>query len=356
MQYKNFKTGQLIEDHENAPAGWGVDVNTRQFVKKTVDFEPYDAKLYGQGGTSVGGTITLANGQRISPQDPNYATYARQFGIIPQSSSTAPISGTSQEGVNLGLKPHQVAQFSSAGPITTQQVTLSQPTDQFGLTGVFKELFDQLKNQLDQLQKRGQIINPSVQITPEKVAEFTRQAQGEIDPFYSTQLKTAREGFLRSLGFSTEQLIRQEQDLERKFGESTRQIGEQAAETGFTLSGRRQRAERDLAVDTQQAITENRRQLQFQAGTSGREFAGRFGGSALSIPRLSGAPTVSPGETVFGRNAPDQPLYELSPEVYSGLKGTEQFEQEAVTQRRARELEELFRSQEMLKQQRALTF
>lgn len=216
----------------------------------------------------------------------------------------------------------------------------------------FDELYNTLNQYLTELQKRGQVINPNVDLTPDKIAEFMKKAESEIDPYYTSQLKIAREGFLRGVGYSTQEIQRQEQQLEQKYRRQVRSIGEEAAERGFAQSGGRIQEERELAEATQEQIESGRRELGERVGGVAHEFAGRFGTGQLPSFTIGEAPRV--GETSFSRSGRELPFYELSPDVYQGLIGSEEFERRGQVRQRASELEEGFRSQQALNQQRYL--
>ena len=217
---------------------------------------------------------------------------------------------------------------------------------------------------LSELQKRGQSINPDVQITPERVAEFMRQAQSDIGtfmpyaekeilPYYETQLKLAREGFLTSLGYSQQELLQNEQDLERKYQKNIQQIGEQAAERGFALSGGRQKEERETAEEAQRQVGFGRQRFGLQTGEKARQFAQTYGTAQLPTPTISAAPKV--GLEGFERRPEQEAVYTLSPEVYEGLIGSEEFAKRGALRGRAAEIEGAFRESEALKQYRQLT-
>ena len=221
-------------------------------------------------------------------------------------------------------------------------------TDQ--LQEPYKTMIDIMRQQLDELQKRGQTVNADIEITPERVAEFMRQAEGTLDiflpyaekeilPYYKNQLKLAREGFLRGLGYGKDQLLRTEQDIERKFQKTFQQIGESAAERGFALSGARQREEREFTEETQRGIEAVRRQFGFEAGGEARKFAQRFG--TANVPE-------------FEIQEEGRPLYELSPSTYAGITGEQEFQQRAATLSRASELEKAFRESQSIEQQRKI--
>ncbi len=186
-------------------------------------------------------------------------------------------------------------------------MSLDPTPQQTGDSG--QTLLTVLEQFIQGLQGSGLMLNPNVQITPEKILEFTQQASQEINPYFADQLKIHTDQFQREMGLAPQQYER-----------SLRDIGSSAAEQGMALSGRRQEKERLLTEGTQ-----------FQAGTQARQFAQQFGTSNLPT-----APTL---------NAPDRqlPLYTLSDNVYKGLTGTEQFNERAAIKSRTSELESAFR-------------
>ena len=219
----------------------------------------------------------------------------------------------------------------------------------------FTALFSVLVNYLEELKKRGQVINPLVEITPEKTAEFMSKAEFEINPYYASQVKLAREGFLRSLGYTRDEILSQEQDAERKYRSSVRQLGEQLAETGFAQSGARQLGEQELAEQTQRDLERARRKAEFDIGSEAREFAQKYGTEQLPAETITETPRVLPSQLSFERTGRTLPLYSLSPDVYQGLIGEQEFQRRGNVGTRASQLEEAFRTKEQLKQQRQLT-
>ena len=211
-----------------------------------------------------------------------------------------------------------------------------------------------LDEYLAALFERGEVINPGVEITPEKLAEFAAQASREIDPYYSTQLKLASESFLRDVGYTTEDILRTEKIAEEKYGKTVRQLGESEAERGFAYSGARKTKEKELATDTQRQIEEGRRQAQYAGGTGAREFAQLWGSGLPEAPSITTAPTVSPGERTFQWGSGTQPFYQLSPDVYEGLIGERQWEQTAEEKRRVSELEGAWRTKQEAEEYRKL--
>jgi len=211
---------------------------------------------------------------------------------------------------------------------------------------ILDELLEVMRAQLDELRKRGQMINPDVEITPDKVAEFLAQAEREISPYYATQLKLARDTLLSELGYTKEDILRKEQEYERLYGKKLRTIGEEMAEKGFALSGPRIREERELADVTQRLLEEERRTAQRAAEQAARGYAQLWGGEQLPTVTLPEVPTVTAGVAQFQRAQRELPIYQLKPSVYEDLVGEKQWEEKAEKRRRAAELEEAFRTKE----------
>jgi len=287
------------------------------------------------GGASSGG---------VDPSD------VSGWSINPNRSTT---SGASASDALRGI---------SMGELTTQdQVNNAMSNGNSGNAGTTEtadlmiHVNSELRRFLDELQRRGKTINPNIEITPEKAAEFLAQAQSEINPYYTGQLSLAREGFLRSVGYSAEQIANQEKEWAKKYKQNVRTIGTNTAETGMVLSGSRNLEEQNLAQDTQSQIDQARRSASYQAGTSARQFAQEWGGTNMpASTNIMSAPRVLAGQESWGTDSNTNPFYELDPSIYDGLVGTQQWNQKAQEKSRASELESAFRTSESLRQARSL--
>ena len=291
-------------------------------------------------------TTNTATGERVGPQNNPNPSPGAYSGPILQGQSAQDALYSQQPSIPSGGVSGGAVSNGAGGGGGGIPTTGDPQMD---------ETLKALQTYLDDLQKRGQILNPDINLTPEKLAEFMSQAEREIHPFYASNLKLAKNSLLTSLGYSRDQLQQYEQDAEKKYGKSLRDLQESAAEQGFAQSGRRIEAERDLATETQQDITNKRRDLSFGASQDVGQFAEQYGTPSQSeFPTLSQAPTVSAGAFNFSRPSGSSPLYNLSPDVYNNLIGSQQYEEEAAKRTRASGLEEAFRSNEVLKQQRQL--
>lgn len=212
-----------------------------------------------------------------------------------------------------------------------------------------------LEEYIKELEKRGQVLNPNIVLDAKTLAQFTKQAEQEINPYYAGQLKMARESLLNSAGFSRDEVLRTEQQLEQQYQQRFRETGESAADRGFALSGIRQREEGQLATDTQRVIDSNRRKLEFDTGNAARGFAQQYGTSNMPTLNIGATPSITGGENKFSTNPGTRSLYQLDPGVYQGLVGSQEFEQRGAVRNRASQLEEAFRSNQALQQARSLT-
>lgn len=235
-----------------------------------------------------------------------------------------------------------------------QTVSMSQATmgHEGGLSPVVKQV-------LLGMDAQGLGLNPNVPITPQSAQEFLTfasqnigaflgQAKKEIAPYYQTQLKLAADSLGKNLGFNEDQLALNEKNIQQKYSDTLKNIGESAADRGFAQSGIRNLDESNLARDTQQNIDQGRRTLAYNEGNTVGNFAQRFGSSNLPTVGSSVAPRVIAGQDQFDLSGPASPFYQLSPDVYNGLTGSEQFAETSAENQRASQLEGLYNQQNTL--------
>lgn len=329
-------TAPKTEAYDPAIAGY---TNPNIVNPQTGSWQP--AQISNQGGGPQGTTpVTLGNGQTV---------YVDQQGTFYDASGN-PVSNAS-----VGASTAGNSTISSAQAPGTSQGQIGTNPDLSTLPPEFQKLYSQLETYLAELQKRGQVLNPNIELTPDKIAEFLTQAQGEIDPYYAGQLKMATDSLKSSVEYGKQNLLTNEQRTQTEYGTNLRTLGESAADRGFAQSGLRQRDERTLATDTQNSITDARNQFGYNAGNAARSFAQQYGSASLPSFNIGEAPTVSAGESGFSQSTRQLPLYQLSSDVYDGLVGSEQYNQRAAVKNRASDLESAFRSNQAVSQQRQLT-
>lgn len=296
---------------------------------------------------SVGnGTGYVPNGTPGALLATNPTAYYQQYGGQPSPAGT---TGTAGDGSGSGSGTTGGGAGGGSGT--------GNPNDpSSGLTGDWKALYDQLQGYLTKLQANGQSVNPSLTISPEDIAKFTAQAQNEINPYYASKLAQARQSLFQSLGYSTSQIQQQEKDLERQYGNKLNAMASNLADQGFAQSGIRTQQEGNLSNDTQSTIDQARASLSNSATNAAGQFASTYGTDNLpTAPTLGTTPRALPGQANFQTSNSTAPIYNLSPEVYNGLKGTEQSQQTADIQNRVSQLEGAQNQTAVNTQQRALT-
>ena len=334
--------GQAPKPPEYAPGTAPIDTAAQQSVG-ALNGKPVYQKPDGTYYT----TRTDATGNQIL--DMEFTDPSGMGGFVPGQTATGqPVGGGIPLNTGGAPLPGTPGGTPAAGGTPATGAPASLPPE-------FQALYTQLETYLQELQRRGQVLNPNIEISPDQVAQFMTQAETEIAPYYQNLLKVAKDSFVNTLQYGKENLQRGEQNAETQYGRSLQSLGENSAERGFAQSGIRVRDEGNLASDTQQQIDAARSQLQYGANQAAGQFAQTFGTANLPTLDLGAAPTVKSGEYNFSSSGRTSPLYQLSPEVYNGLTGTNQFEQTAAVKSRASELEGAYRTQQAINQARQLT-
>ena len=242
------------------------------------------------------------------------------------------------------------------------QIVDQTPTQVYGYNDYFGQqkpqssLTEITEKTLDALAEKGLTINPDVEVTPEKLAEFLKFAESEVDPGYKAQLKVARESLLRNLGHDTESIQRFEADQERKYGQDIRKLGENLAEQGFAQSGRRLEGERDLAFETQRTLDDKKRELGFAAGSEAINFIQNQGSRNLPESPMLDETRVLPGQANFQRTPGVQrPYYSLSPDLMDNIVGEQEKSRATGIRSLAQEYEGLYRQGRTIPNPRELT-
>lgn len=262
------------------------------------------------------------DGSKRNPNDGNPPTlldWAQQFGV----SEEPELASTIAPFMQARLEEQQGFQ-----PTAPQEPTI----------------LDIAQEALKALEQKGLTINPKVEVTPEKLAEFLKFAEDEVNPGYQTKLRVSREKLLRNIGYDTETIQQFEAEQERKYGKEVRKLGENYAEQGFALSGRRVRDERELAEGTQRTLDEKRRQLDFETGNEVIGQIENYGSRNLpNIPQIGETPRVLPGQGTFQRSGNQRPLYSLSPGLMDNIVGEQEKQKSLGVRSLAQEYEGLYR-------------
>lgn len=213
-----------------------------------------------------------------------------------------------------------------------------------GLPPELQALYKKMSDYYDMLLEQGMMVNPEVEITPEKAAEFLTQAEGEFGPFFSGEIRAVKQDLERYLGAAATEFGLGQEALQREFKRGFEDIGISAAERGMALSGPRLRQEREYAEEAQRVAAAQRRGLEFEAGGRALTVERQLGTEAfrgITQPTIRTAPIIT-AQGRFELETGQYPLTRAIGDIYGQIPR----EQLTAEQTRAAELESAYRSSE----------
>jgi hypothetical protein len=237
--------------------------------------------------------------------------------------------------------------------------------DTTGWNETMISLYSALQNQLEMMIQQGQMIDPSIEITPELTAGFLEQAQTELDPYYDQTIELARRDLTFRADYYQEQSRLSQQAASASRSASMRSAGisrSQATEQAEITRQERQRvlpeqmAERGLAFSGQRIQTEQR--IDDEASRQKRYAQQRYSSAAAAASAAASASSQRASsqlryqltgmgmqaEAQFGSETVGEwglPFYRLS----GGITGQLERERATAEQQRASQLESAYRSQ-----------
>lgn len=134
-------------------------------------------------------------------------------------------------------------------------------------------------------------VNPRIEITPEKLAEFTSQVAAELDPYYQSQFEAIKEDLSADLTYLSDQYNQATRSQEEQFKQTLAGQRETEAGRGTIFGGERLTREQSLAQQSQRNIEALGTGLSYQAGRAGRATERTIG--SLGLAGLT-SPTWTP--------------------------------------------------------------
>ncbi len=262
------------------------------------------------GGSSGGNSGGSSNGQYdlSNPSGINWSTaYGGRFSHLANNPTRAAQLAAQYEAAN-----------QPTGGWNADLSNIDKPSGYENWTPEYQSIWDMMSGSLDSLVQSGQMINPSIEITPQVANQFLNQATAELSPYYNEQVN-----------FLKQDLADQVKEAERTFKESKNVLSETAAEGGFGFSGYRGKKEVELGEATQRAFK--------MIGTAAER---TLGSSALSGFNFGSVNT--PTSDLSGNQ--NMPLYTLS----EGLMGSLNKEKQTNIRNRASQLEWNYRANRAL--------
>lgn len=189
----------------------------------------------------------------------------------------------------------------------------------------------------------GQVLNPNIEITPERIQEFTNQATSELDPYYQEIINNYKDDLNTSISRLKTDFETGVRNAEEPFKRNLAAVAESEAQAGLTYGSERVKREQTNVLNQQQLIDENALKVQRSAEDAYKQAERTIGSDALgnvSIPNIKDYNVNKLGFAESGlRN-----LY--APQ--GNLVGTLQKERTTNIRTRASELEDAYRQNRIL--------
>jgi len=211
------------------------------------------------GGSSSGSSSSSSSGSSSSSSSSALITMVRADGQTITVSANSPLrQSLVSQGFSEKTKVENIVDIAKNDPFIAEQFKNQEVKDNFDkLNPELQSAYLQLMKSLGQTISAGQVINPNIEITPEKVREFTDQATKELDPYYQELIgnykKDLNDSILR-LKHDFETGIR---NAEEPFRKNMAAVSELEAQSGLTYGSERVVREKENIRGQQELIDKN---------------------------------------------------------------------------------------------------
>jgi len=148
-------------------------------------------------------------------------------------------------------------------------------------------ILDSMQGVLTSIIDSGKIINPKVDITPERLTELTDQVSNELDPYYKSQFDAIKNDLSLDLGQLSDQYNQAVESQKASFTQTLASQRESEAGRGTIFSGGRKTREQQLAESGQRSMEGLSSSLEYQAGKAGTAVERTLGSEALGGSSLA---------------------------------------------------------------------
>jgi len=201
----------------------------------------------------------------------------------------------------------------------------------------------QMMKSLGKQVEAGKVINPNVEITPEKIKEFTDQAITELDPYYQEQIRNYKQDLDTSITRLTEDFNTGIRNAEDPFKKNLAAQAESEAQAGTVYGSERGVRETTNVNEQQQKIDEVSKGIKRDVEddyTSAERKLGSDVISGIETPKLAEYNVTNQGFQNTGSRSLFSPT--------GGVVGSLQKEKTTAVANRASDLEESYRKQRLL--------
>ncbi len=262
---------------------------------------------------------------------------------LPQNATIGQIEDIGEETpTETDLSMYDV--FINNDPFLTEQ--FQDPTIKENFSKMSPDLqmaYIQMMQSLGRTIEAGKVLNPNIEITPEKIQEFTNQATTELDPYYQEIINNNKLDLETSISRLKTDFETGVRNAEEPFKRNMAATSEAEAQAGLTYGSERGKRETSNIGEQQRLIDENALKVSRTAEDNYRQAERVLGSdvlSGISIPTLSNYSVNKQGFAESGlRN-----LY--TPQ--GGLTGSLQKQRTVDISKRAGELEENYRTNRIL--------
>lgn len=229
-------------------------------------------------------------------------------------------------------------------PFLTEQFQDANIKSQFSkMSPTLQMAYLQMMQSLGKTIEAGKVINPNIEITPEKIQEFTNQATKELDPYYQEQINNYKKDLETSISRLKEDFSKGVRNAEEPFKRNLAAAAESEAQAGLTYGSERVVREKTNIQGQQDLIDENALEVSRLAEDAYKQTERTLGSdvlSGISMPSLENYNVSKQGFAEAGlRN-----LY--TPQ--GGMIGSLQKERTTNIKSRTSELEDAYRRQRIL--------
>lgn len=207
------------------------------------------------------------------------------------------------------------------------------------------DLIQGLNSYVQKLDESGKVVNPNIDLTPERLAEFINTAKSDVSPYFKQLFTEAERDIGFSLGDIANNYAKKEAEIGRQFGTALENTQESYAKRGLNYSSDRYKAEQTLSDEAKRMMQDERDTALKGARDIGLKGERALGSNFLektSLPTLKyGAEPVTGKAGYYGTagGGRDLNLYN----VFGGITGEMATKQSEAEKQRANSLEQQYR-------------
>lgn len=312
MNYVKIKTGNGYAYFQDTGSGYGM-VNDPNILRQLSS-----------------GSVAASE---ISTQD--YQNYKPAVTSTPQNNQQATQIQEKIDALKGQAQNAQNAGYGEGGRFAGQDIPANVLDGSYD-TGnpQLNDMLLQLQQYLDRVKASGQVVNPSVELSPSQIQGFLDQASREISPYYASQIGAIKDDLTKSIDNLQKQWEIQKETDQATFKQNLATQRENNAGSGLAFSGVRGAAEEGLVSAQQRSLDLGALQTENQLGGNLRTLEGKIGSSNLpTLPTFQGSTVSATGEGGFGAGRT------LNFAPTGGVSGTLPGQQTTDIQKRKNELE-----------------